>query len=191
VSAFVARQLARVIGPSFVDFWGPITQLPSEIQADMAKYKGLLTQTALAKANVSQGRAIFERMCYTCHILYGAGGNVGPDLTGSNRANLDYILTKILNPSEVIQDSYKLVNVKTRDGRVISGIVVAENEQQLTLRLVGQDAVIAKSEIRTREISPISMMPEGQLKALSNEEVRDLIAYLRTTAQVPLPKQGK
>ena len=187
VSAFAARQLYRVIGPSFVEFWGPITQLAADKKTEMENFKRLLTNDVLAKASVSHGRAIFERTCTACHTLYGAGGNIGPDLTGSNRANLDYILTEIINPSEVMQESYQLVIVTTRDGRTLSGIVAGEDTQQLTLRLVGQDTVIAKAEIMSREKSPISMMPEGMLKAFTNDEVRDLIAYLRTTAQVPLP----
>ena len=189
VTAFDARQLYRVLGPSFVEFWGPITQLASDKQAEMAKYKAMLTDPVIAKANTGHGRAIFERTCIACHMLYGAGGIVGPDLTGSNRANLDYILSQILNPSEVMQESYQLVIVTTRDGRTLSGTVAAEDNQQLTLRLVGQDSIITKSEILSREKSPISMMPEGLLKTLKDDEVRDLIAYLRTTAQVPLPKQ--
>jgi putative heme-binding domain-containing protein len=188
VSAFAARQLYRVIGTSFVEFWGPITQLASDKEADTAKYKALLTDAYLAKADVSRGRAVFERSCTLCHMLYGSGGNVGPDLTGSNRANLDYILAQIINPSETMQEAYHLVVVTTRDGRTVSGMVAAEDEQQVTLRVIGQDTVIAKSEIQSREKLPISMMPEGLLKALSDEEVRDLIAYLRTTSQVPLPK---
>ena len=188
VNAFAARQLYRVLGPSFVGFWGPITQLASNKQADMAKYKGLLTDDALAKANFGHGRAIFERTCGLCHTLYGSGGKVGPDLTGSNRGNLDYILTEIINPSEVVQEGYQLVNVNTRDGRELSGIVAAEDAQQLTLRLIGQDIVIAKSEILSREKSPISMMPEGLLNSFTTVEVCDLLAYLRTIKQVPLPK---
>lgn len=189
VTAFDARQLYRVLGPSFVEFWGPITQLASDKQAEMAKYKAMLTDPVLAKANTGHGRAIFERTCTACHMLYGAGGMVGPDLTGSNRANLDYILAQILNPSEVMQESYQLVIVTTRDGRTLSGTVAAEDNQQLTLRMVGQDSIVTKSEILSREKSPISMMPEGLLKTLKDDEVRDLIAYLRTTAQAPLPKQ--
>ena len=189
VTAFDARQLYRVLGPSFVEFWGPITQLASDKQAEMTKYKAMLTDAVLAKANTGHGRAIFERSCVACHMLYGSGGIVGPDLTGSNRANLDYILSQILNPSEVMQESYQLVIVTTRDGRTLSGTVAAEDNQQLTLRLVGPDSIVTKSEILSREKSPISMMPEGLLKTLKDDEVRDLIAYLRTTQQVPLEKQ--
>ncbi len=69
-----------------------------------------------------------------------------------------------------------------------TGTVAAEDNQQLTLRLVNQDRIVTKSEILSREKSPISMMPEGLLKTLKDDEVRDLIAYLRTTSLVPLPK---
>ena len=189
VSAFDARQLYRVIGPSFVEFWGPITQLASDKQAEMLKYKTMLTDPVIAKADVGKGRTVFERACMGCHVMYGTGGNVGPELTGSNRANLDYILSQIINPSEVMQDSYQLVIVTTRNGRTVSGTVAAEDDQQLTLRLAGQDIIVVKSEIQSREKSPVSMMPEGLLKTLKDSEVCDLIAYLRTTAQVPLAKQ--
>ncbi|WP_414660742.1 PVC-type heme-binding CxxCH protein [Horticoccus sp. 23ND18S-11] len=188
VTAFAARQLQRVLGPAFVDFWGPVAQPAEDKQADIAKFKQLLTDAEFARANVPNGRALFERTCSTCHTLYGTGGNIGPDLTGSNRANLDYILTEIINPSEVMQESYQLVTVTTRDGRTLAGNAAAEDAQQLTLRLIGQDTVIAKSEILSREKSAISMMPEGLLKTLTTEEVRDLLAYLKTTQQVPLPK---
>ena len=188
VTAFDARQLSRVLGPAFVDFWGPLTAPAADKQADIANYKRLLTDAEFARANPSRGRALFERTCSACHMLYGAGGNLGPDLTGSNRANLDYILSQIVNPSEVMNEAYQLVTVTTRDGRTLSGNAAAEDAQQLTLRLVGQDTIIAKADILSREKSPISLMPEGLLKALSNDEVRDLLAYLRTTSQVPLPQ---
>ena len=188
VSAFAARQLSRVLGPAFVDFWGPVAQPDDSKREDIARYKRLLTDAEFARADVRRGRTLYERTCAACHTLYGAGGNLGPDLTGSNRANLDYILTEIVNPSEVMLESYQLVTVGTRDGRTLSGNVAAEDDRQLTLRLVGQDTTIAKSEIVSREKSPVSLMPEGLLKTLANDEVRDLLAYLRTTSQVPLPQ---
>jgi putative membrane-bound dehydrogenase-like protein len=187
VSAFAARQLVRVLGPAFADFWGPVAQPDENKLEDIARYKRLLTDAEFARADVRHGRALFERTCSACHMLYGAGGNVGPDLTGSNRANLDYILTEIVNPSEVMLESYQLVTVTTRDGRTLSGNVAAEDDRQLTLRLIGQDTTLAKAEIVSREKSPVSLMPEGLLKSLSQDEVRDLLAYLRTTSQVPLP----
>ncbi|MBL9213316.1 MAG: PmoA family protein [Opitutaceae bacterium] len=185
VSAFAARQLQRVLGPAFIDFWGPIAQPDQAKQTEMAALKRRLSDEVLARASLANGRGVFERTCAPCHTLYGTGGNLGPDLTGSNRANLDYILTEIINPSEVMQDGYHLVTITTRDGRTLAGNLAAEDDQQVTLRMVGQDTTVAKSEIQSREKSAVSLMPEGLLKTLSNDEVRDLIAYLRTTKQVP------
>ena len=181
VPAYVARQMRRVVGNGFVEVWGPIDQLSVDKAADYAKYQALLTDQAVAAADVSQGEAVFKTNCGACHVMYGEGGKVGPDLTGSNRANLDYILSNMLSPSEVIQDDYKMVVITTRDGRTYLGNITAENERQVTLRMVGQDGlVINKSDIQTREVSNASLMPEGLLNNLAEEEVVDLIAYLRT-----------
>ncbi|MES2694235.1 MAG: c-type cytochrome, partial [Verrucomicrobiota bacterium] len=184
ISAFAARQLQRVAGPGFVDFWGAMEQPSDDKQGEIAKLKRMLTDEALAKASPSKGRAVFERTCAACHTLYAAGGKIGPDLTGSNRGNLDYILSEIVAPSEVIPEGYHLVTITTRDGRTLAGNIVAEDDRQVTLRLVGQDNVVAKSEILSREKSAVSMMPEGLLKQMPQDDIRDLIAYLRTTSQV-------
>ena len=117
--------------------------------------------------------------------MFGQGGVIGPDLTGSNRADVNYILSNVLNPSEEIQDDYKLVVVTTRDGRTYSGNVVGENSRQLTLRVVGQDAVIVnKSEIQSREVTDVSMMPPGLFDMLRDEEVLDLMAFLRSAEPI-------
>lgn len=188
VPTYVARQLRRVVGSGFVEVWGPIDHVAFDEKA-YKKYRTLLSDKAVADASKAQGRLVFQRTCAPCHKLYGEGGIIGPELTGSNRANLDYLLGNILDPSGEIQDDYKMVVITTRDGRTYVGNVAKETDRQLTLRIVGQDAVlINKSDIQTREVTPSSMMPTGLLDNLSEKEVTELIAYLRTTAQVPLTK---
>ena len=71
-----------------------------------------------------------------------------------------------------------MVMITTRDGQTLAGNVVTENERQLTLRIVGQEVNLTKSEIQSREISSVSMMPEGLLRNLSDEETIDLMGYL-------------
>ena len=116
---------------------------------------------------------------------YGVGGEIGPDLTGSNRANLDYILENILNPSGDIPEGYQMLLVTTRGGQTYAGTLASENEQQLVLRVVGLPPVtVAKSEIQSRETIPTSMMPEGLLASLQDNDVVDLVRYLRTNQQV-------
>ena len=77
--------------------------------------------------------------------------------------------------------------VVTTGGRVITGLVISENEQSLTIQAVNEQLVVPLDEIEDRTLSPLSMMPEGQLQTLSNDEVRDLIAYLGSRIQVSLP----
>ena len=189
VPAYVVRQLRRVVGPGFVDVWGAVESLSADKAAAFARYRALLTDDALAKGNVHNGRAVYERTCFACHKLYGQGGEIGPDITGSNRANLDYILENILNPSGEIPEGYQLLLVTTRGGQTLAGTLASENDQQLVLRVVGLPPVtVAKSEIQSRESIPTSMMPEGLLASLRDRDVIDLIRYLRTTKQVAKPE---
>jgi putative membrane-bound dehydrogenase-like protein len=186
IPAFVARQLRRVMGNGFVEIWGPIDDISENLDEDYAKYNALLKKETLAKGNAKSGREIFGRTCGACHQMYGEGGNIGPDITGSNRTNLTYLLTNILEPNAVIQDEYKMVVVTARDGRTYLGNIVSESDRQLVLKVVGQDRVnINKSEIQSREETPNSMMPPGLLQNLSDKEVIDLVTYLQTKTKLP------
>ena len=190
IPAWVARLLRRVVGNTFVDVWGPIDELRADRQARLVKYRTLLTTQIIDAADTSHGRQLFQRTCAACHKLYGYGGMVGPDITGANRSNLEYLISNILTPSAEIQDAYRMHIIVTDDGRVWSGIPAEDNERQLRLRMANHDepVTINKSQIESREIAPVSMMPEGQLTTMTDQEVVDLIAYLQTVRQVPLPK---
>ncbi|MFC5536224.1 PVC-type heme-binding CxxCH protein [Rhodocytophaga aerolata] len=189
VPAYAARQLRRVVGSGFVEVWGPIDGLATgEQAAEYTRYRKLLTDKNLLAANAQKGRAVFGRTCGGCHKMYGEGGNIGPDITGSNRGNVEYLLSNILDPSGEIQDDYKLVVITTRDGRTYSGNIAGENQRQVTLRVVGQEAVVVnKADIQSREVTPVSMMPTGLFKNLSDTEILDLVKYLRTVEQVAMP----
>ena len=179
IPANTARQLRRVVGSGFVEIWGPIDEVPNDKIA-YSKYQSLLTDKAMVHAGLKNGQALFLRTCGACHKLNGEGANIGPDLTGSNRPNLDYLLFNVLNPSGEIQEAYKLVVITTRDGRTYSGNVVSENERQINFRVIGQESlVINKSSIQSREVTPVSMMPQGLFETLSDTEIIDLVAYLR------------
>ena len=193
VPVYAARQLLRVVGSGFLEVWGaPLDELSNDQTAAYKKYKGLLNDEAIANADASKGRMIFGNTCGPCHKMYNEGGVLGPDLTGSNRGNVDYVLSNVLNPSGEIQDDYKMVVITSTDGRTYVGNVVSENERQVTLRIVGQDAiVINKSDIQSRETTETSMMPQGLFNALSDKEVVDLVAYLRTNGQVRVPVSSK
>lgn len=183
ISANAARQLRRVVGSGFVEVWGPIDDKPRDEKL-YKKYRDLMKSSVSKTADAGRGQAVFAKTCGSCHKMFGQGGIVGPDLTGSNRSNLEYLLFNILDPSEEIQDDYKMVVVTTRDGRTYSGNIVGENQRQLTMRLAGQDDVIInKSSIQSKEVTDMSLMPQGLLTTLSEQEVADLLNYLQVAAK--------
>jgi putative heme-binding domain-containing protein len=179
VPPYAARQLRRVVGTPFTEVWGPVEQVASEERA-FTRYRGLLNDATLARADAANGKAVYERTCGACHKLNGEGGAIGPDLTGSNRTNIEYLLFNVLNPNGEVQDAYKAVVITTRDGRTFSGTVASETDRQVTLRVVDRDAVaINKADIQSRETTNVSMMPVGLFDALTDREVIDLVGYLR------------
>jgi putative heme-binding domain-containing protein len=183
IPAFVARQMVRVLGPAFTDVWGPVASASEE--KAFARYRGLLNDNALAAADPKRGRTVFLRTCGPCHKMYGEGGSIGPDLTGSNRTNRDYLLFNVLNPSGEVQDAYKMLVITTRDGRTLSGNVVGETARQITVRVIGRDpVVINKADIQSREVTAFSLMPTGLFDTLEDKEIVDLVAFLRTVEPV-------
>ncbi len=184
----VARSLKSLLGKKFTDVYGALPVVGAEREHLIKKYKKLCKPSAVAAADASRGRAIFQKTCAACHVLYGEGGKVGPELTGANRANLDYILLNSVYPSLDVPHAYRTVSVLTVDGRVVNGVLAEEDGTKIVLRTPEQPrVVIAKEDIDFRKISPQSMMPDGQLDAMKPQEVIDLVKYLRTTEQVELP----
>ena len=186
VPAYTARQLRRVVGSGFLEIWGPLQKETSENMVAMEKYKTMLNPQEVSKGDPHRGRWVYDGLCGACHVMHGEGGILGPELTGANRTDLDYLLNNIMDPSGIIQDDYKMVMVATRDGRTYAGNIANENDQTLTLRVVGQDPVVlSKSEIMSTDISDLSMMPEGMLDDLESTDIIDLFSYLMlSTSQV-------
>ena len=150
------------------------------------KYKTLLNFQNVSKADLNKGRYVFDGLCAACHKMYDSGGILGPELTGANRTDIDYLLNNVMDPSGIIQDDYKMVMITTRDGRTYAGNIANQNERSIVLCVVGQDAVvISKSDIQSIDSSELSMMPEGMLDDMSTSEVLDLFSYLMlSTSQV-------
>jgi putative heme-binding domain-containing protein len=195
LTAFHARQIRSLndaaLTQRLAEAWGELRDSSADKQQVIADLKGRLTTATLAKADLGAGRAVFQTVCGACHAMYGSGGKIGPDLTGSGRANLDYLLENIVDPSAVVSADYRMSIITLKDGRVLLGIITAQTDRTLTLRLLTEETTLEKKDIAKREASPVSMMPEGQLLALSPDQVRDLVAYLMHPVQVPLPPAPK
>ena len=191
VSAFAVRQLQslndREITEKLNAVWGAVRPTSQGKAAKIADYKRRLTPAALKNADRAQGRLVFVRSCASCHVLFGEGNKVGPELTGAQRNNLDYLLENLVDPNAVVGRDFRVTVLETTGGRVLNGIVQAENENTLTLRTPTDQVLVAKQEIAERTLSPVSMMPEGALDALRPEEVLNLVAYLAGADQAPLP----
>jgi putative membrane-bound dehydrogenase-like protein len=165
--------------------WGAIRNTPKDKIDMIAKYRRIVASKASVE-DPSRGRAIFAATCMQCHTLFGAGGKVGPDLTGSNRKDPDYLLQNIIDPSAVIPKDYTVSIVGMKDNRVLSGIIRKEDPDAITLQTENEQLVLPRGQIKKITRSDVSMMPEGLIAALKNDEVRDLFSYLRGSSQVPM-----
>src|SRR5262249_42199692 len=154
--------------------WGIVRTTPAERLQLISFWKKKLSAPATAP-DLSLGRAVFAKTCQQCHTLYAGGAQVGPDITGSNRANLDYLLENILEPSAVIPNESKATVLTLQNGRVITGIARAETPVALTVLTANETLTVAVNEVEERTASPTSMMPDDLLKTHSDEEVSALI----------------
>ena len=188
VPAYVARSLKSLLGGDFEKVYGKVLEISVDKGKLMAQYKAKVLSPAMGKADASRGRAIYQRACAACHVMYGEGGKIGPELTGSNRADIDYLLLNVIDPNYDVPDGYRLVTITSKSGQVFAGNVAEEDDSKIVLTMVGQKSVIAKADVKSRTTAKISLMPEGLLLTLKDNEFLDLVQYLRTEKQVHPPK---
>jgi putative membrane-bound dehydrogenase-like protein len=193
VNASIARQLLafgdRKIAERLEAAWGKVQPTSRRKAELMGRYKATLAASPDGPPDASRGRAVYNRTCLQCHKMYDAGGDVGPDLTGSDRANADYILENVLDPSAAVSHDYTVTNVATMDGRLVSGIIREQTGASLVLQTANERIVISREDVEAIKPSETSMMPEGLLERLSPQELRDLFAYLASKNQVSSPDQ--
>ncbi|MBI4624835.1 MAG: c-type cytochrome [Verrucomicrobia bacterium] len=181
--ATLTRELAAI--------WGEAREPAADKRALIARLKTQLTPEALAQADKSKGRVVYGNLCASCHTLYGQGGRIGPDLTGSGRDNLDYVLENIADPSAVVGADYRLNVLTLRDGRTLSGFVFGKTAQTLTLNTTTEAVTVEHAEITGKQELSQSLMPEGLIESIPSDDAANLIAYLMHPAQVPLPADAR
>jgi putative heme-binding domain-containing protein len=173
------------------DVWGAVRDTPEERVKLIAEMKKTLAAAPKTPPDLANGRALFNKSCVQCHTLFGVGGKVGPDLTGSNRANLDYLLENMIDPSAVIPKEYAATVIELKSGRVLTGIVRSDSPIALTVITANETLVLPKKEVDSLTPSKISMMPDDVVKQLKEPELRDLIAYLQSQMQVEVKAAGR
>ena len=165
------------------EVWGTVADVDSMTRNEsLRQWREALSSERLKRADAGRGVKVYEATCAPCHKLYGRGGALGPDLTGSGRQNLEYLLENILFPNAVVAADYRQTNLEMKDGRVLSGLVRGRNPASFTLEMVGGAQVIARSDVAREETSALSLMPEGLLASLDPAAVADLFAYLMSAA---------
>jgi len=155
--------------------WGSLRASPQE-KEELIKN---LRVTIAKSGDAVRGRELFKTSCAACHMLKGEGAKIGPDLTGYERDNLDFMLPAIVDPSLGIREEYTLYILTRKDGQLLAGFVTETTPQFVTLQdVAGGLTKVAREDLQSLIASPVSLMPEGLLNALSPEQTRDLFTYL-------------
>jgi putative heme-binding domain-containing protein len=132
------------------------------------------------------GRNVFfAASCGKCHRFAGLGGGVGPDLTSVvNRFDIRYILDTIIHPSKQISDQYATSLVHLKSGQILGGLVAREGDQVIvyTSDPAAEPVTVPQADVEKIEPSGVSQMPEGLLDVLSEDELRNLMAFLLSGA---------
>ena len=190
LTADLVQQLRNLKNPEvdalLTKVWGVARDSVGDKLADIERYRNIYRAGGSQPGDAMRGRAIYAKVCQQCHTLFGTGGKVGPDLTGSNRGDLDYILQNVADPNAVIPNEYVGWNIDTKDDRVITGLIKEQNDSSVTVATANETITIPRNEIAKMQQGQLSMMPEGLMMPLAEQEVRDLIYYLRQPGQVPL-----
>jgi putative heme-binding domain-containing protein len=159
--------------------WGDLKGATTE---DMKKeIDRVLVTIGTGGGEPASGKKLFTSKCAVCHKLHNEGGTVGPELTTFKRDDVANLVLNIVNPSAEIREGYESTVVDTKNGRTIIGIVAEKDARVIVLRTGdGNRVMIPRDDIDDMSVSGSSLMPEELLQGLSDKELRDLFAYLRT-----------
>jgi putative membrane-bound dehydrogenase-like protein len=160
-------------------------QAPSARESFRPKIDRLREVLAAAPGDPYAGEEIYMQRCAACHKLFHKGGDIGPNLTSYQRADLSTMLVSIVDPNAEIREGYGNHIVTTKDGRVLSGFLTDQDQHAIVLRgFDGNDTTISRDQILESKAIGLSLMPEGLLDSLDEESLRNLFAYLRISQPI-------
>ncbi len=128
----------------------------------------------------AEGHGVFKELCSSCHTFKGEGFAVGPDLTDIRSQPIESILLHIIMPNSLLVEGYENYVVETMDFQTYSGIITSQTESTITIRgPLGVEDTIQRDAIETMYTASLSLMPEELEKAMTKQQLRDLIGYLK------------
>lgn len=171
--------------------WDKVGPLPAG--AKVARINAILHALGQRPGDPAAGKAIFTKVCATCHTLFGEGNKVGPDLTTADRKDRQFLVTSVVDPSAVIRPEFVAYLVATKDGRQLTGLVVESSPGAVTLvNEKNERTTVPRDRIEEMSPSPQSLMPENLLDPYDEQQIRDLFAYVQSDKPVsPQPQPKK
>ena len=138
------------------------------------------TTLAQQKPNLENGKML-SALCLACHQIGSTGGQIGPNLSGAGAMGLEAVLRNILTPNAAMEPGYRIFRCELVNGDLVDAFYVSEDKEAFVIRQPGvPDRRLAKKDVRRTQYIRRSLMPEGLLDALNEEQVRDLLGYLMT-----------
>ncbi|MFM9000696.1 MAG: PVC-type heme-binding CxxCH protein, partial [Opitutia bacterium] len=139
-----------------------------------------LARLAQQGGDAASGRAV-AALCQSCHAINGQGGLIGPNLSGAGAMGMEAVIRNIVDPNAAIEAAYRIFRIETKAGEVVEAFYVSEDATAYVIRQPGgPDRRVPKAEVRSTKYLRRSLMPEGLLDGLPDEQVSDLFAYLKT-----------
>jgi putative heme-binding domain-containing protein len=162
-----------------------VTDAPTLLTGEQARSQAakFARFRALAEkgGNLEKGKAVFTATCMVCHSVAGQGGQIGPVLNGAAANGTEGLLRSVLTPNAAMEAGYRTFRVELKDGDTLDGFLVSRNDQAIILRQPNvEDRKIAMDMIRRADFIQLSIMPEGLLDNMAEQDVRNLFAYLQT-----------
>ena len=158
--------------------WGKVQSATPEER--LAEVRRLNNDLRAADGDPVKGRVLFQNNCGRCHKLFGEGQMIGPELTGANRADRQWLLTSVVDPSGIVRKEYQSQILQMKDGRVLEGLILEQSGG--ILKLVdssGRAVDVLAGEVAERRDSATSLMPDGLYKLFKPQELRDLFSYIQ------------
>jgi putative heme-binding domain-containing protein len=159
--------------------------LPASTKDVSSRIQSLRGLVASGAGNPYAGEILFQQRCSSCHQLFQKGGNLGPDLTRYQRDHLETLFASILDPNAEIREGFQFVTLQARDGRTISGFLLERDARRVVMR--GLDgATLSFEQTAVISVEPVgrSLMPEGLLDGLGDQQLRDFFAFMRSAQPI-------